>query len=114
MKRLALLAVFALLTVAASPSGSFTTTAPLPDFPTPPKRSAPVPAPTGYTAAPLPNQDADAPQTRASSDASIGPGIFSRRNQYRGEGFSPNSSAQIEQERRARPGGGISLTMPLQ
>ena len=30
-----------------------------------------------------------------------------------GDGFAPNSTAQIEQEKRMKPGAGFSLHMPL-
>ncbi len=114
MKRAALLPLLTLLAAGAGPSGSFTTASPLPNL-TPPSRPAPAaPAPPGFTAAPTPNQDADLPQTRASGDTAVTPGFFTRRDQYRGEGLSPSSSAQTTQNRRAAPGGGISLTMPLQ
>ena len=70
--------------------------------------------PPGFTTAPTPNSDASAPVTRASKDASLAPGFFSRRDQYRGEGISPGSSAQAEQDRHAKPGAGLNLLMPLQ
>ena len=84
------------------PTPSFTTRAPAPT------------QPPGFTAAPTPNDDIYAPIARASKDASVAPGFFTRRDQYRGEGLSRGSSAQTEQDRRAKPGAGISLSMPLQ
>ena len=68
-----------------------------------------------FEAAPVPNRDVDTPAgPRASNDPQLAPSLFNRRDQYRGEGLSPNSSAQIDQERRLRPGAGFTLKMPLQ
>ena len=114
--RVTLLSAMTWLVAAAAPS-SFNT-APLvppvvsvsPQILAAPPRSNPP----GFEPAPLPNRDAAAPVTRASRDASISPGLFTRSNQYRGEGLAPANSAQIEQERRALPGGGINLSMPLE
>lgn len=67
-----------------------------------------------YEAAPLPNRDMSAPRAaRASNAPTLAPTLFTTKNQYRGDGFSPNSTAQIEQEKRFRPGAGFSLHMPL-
>ena len=113
MRPAVLLPLAGLLAVAASPPPNLVPVAPMPSFTT----RAPAPAPTstpGFTAAPTPNDDVRAPITRASKDASVAPGFFTRRDQYRGEGLSPGSSAQAEQDRRAKPGAGISLSMPLQ
>jgi hypothetical protein len=44
----------------------------------------------------------------------LAPGVFTRRDQYQGQALSPSSSVQSEQERRAKPGAGFNLTMPLQ
>ena len=104
-----------LLAGGASPNGGFSTAAPWPDFtlsgrPAPPRTAAP----SGYTEAPRPNEDVSAPQARASTDASLAPGFFTRHKQYRGEGFSPNSSAQIDEDRKVSPGAGVKLNLPLQ
>ena len=112
MRRLGLLPVLGLLVAGAPPPSNLAPTTPLPNFTA--QAPAAVTAPPAYTTAPTPNDDASAPITRASKDASLAPGFFSRRDQYRGEGLSPGSSAQIEQDRRAKPGAGFSLRMPLQ
>ena len=111
---LSMLAVasMASLLMGAGPVNSFVTATPMPDFTPPAKRPPAATAPPGYITAPTPNQDASAPQARASKDASVGPGIFTRRDQYRGEGLSPASSAQTEQDRKAKPGAGFKLSMP--
>ena len=103
MKLKVLLPLLGLLTVAAAPRSSFTTLAPLPQFTPPPPAPPPVVTPPGFTAAPTPG-DIIAPIVPQSKDAAVSPGFFTRRDQYRGEGISPDSSAQIEQDRRARPG----------
>ena len=109
----ALLPVVALLAMAAAPKQAFVTNTPMPDFPSQTTAPAPVVVPPGYITAPTPNQDAFGPTARASKDASVGPGLFTRRDQYRGEGISASSSAQAEQDRRVKPGAGIKLSVPI-
>ena len=113
MKRTALLPLVALVALGAAPQSSFITATPMPNFKPPPRRAAPT-TPPGYTTAPTPNQDSVEPTERASNAASVAPGFFTRRDQYRGEGISASSSAQADQDRRAKPGAGIVLTTPLQ
>jgi hypothetical protein len=115
MTRAGLLAPVALLAMAASPVKTFLPSTPMPDFngSAQGQRAPASTAPPGYDVAPTPNQDAFAPITRASKDASVAPGIFNRTNQYRGQGISPDSSAQIEEDRRVKPGAGIKLNFPL-
>lgn len=117
MSRHLLAAAALFLGVAAGPpSRSFDTMAPAPNFsfdsPVTPKKKT---GPPGFTPAPTPNADAAPPiGPRASRDTQVSPQLFQRSNQYRGEGYSPGSSSQIQQDRRAQPGGGINLLMPLQ
>ena len=104
-----------LLLIAAGPVTSFDTATPMPDFRPPPRPAARVTVPSGYSQAPTPNQDAAVPSRgKASRSASVAPGLFTRADQYRGEGLSAASSSQAEQERRVKPGAGIKLSMPLQ
>ena len=110
----AFLPVVALLVMAAAPKQAFVTNTPMPDFPTRPSAPATAAAPSGYVTAPTPDQDAFGPTARASNDASVAPGLFTRRDQYRGEGISASSSAQAEQDRRVKPGAGIKLSVPLE
>lgn len=74
-------------------------------------------APAGvppFQPAPLPNRDLSTPQApRASNEPSLAPTLFTTRTQFRGDGFSPGSTAQSEQERKLKPGAGFSLHMPL-
>ena len=74
--------------------------------------AAPVKKPR-YEPAPLPNRDLNGPRARASNEPSLSPTLFTTKTQYRGDGFSPGSTAQSEQERRAKPGAGFSLHMPF-
>ena len=84
----------------------------LPLPPAPPGVAGPGP---NYDLAPTPNRDLDAPTgPRASTAPELAPGLFTRGQQYRGEGYSAGSSAQAEQERRVRPGAGFKLRLPLQ
>lgn len=86
-----------------------------PLIPLPPTPPATMPGGSRYDAAPLPNRDLDAPLgPRTGTAPELAPGLFTRSHQYRGDGFSAGSSAQSEQERRARPGAGFKLRMPLQ
>lgn len=116
-----LLLPLALLLIAASPHhrGKRLSLA-VPHDPTPlvpaspsPLRLTPKPGPD-YEPAPLPNRDVSGPVApRASTAPSFAPSLFTTRNQYRGDGFAPNSTAQAEQEKRLRPGAGFSLHMPF-
>ena len=68
-----------------------------------------------YDAAPTPNRDVSAPRgPAADNNAYLAPSLITRGQQNRGEGFLAGSSAQAEQDRRAMPGAGFNLTMPLQ
>ena len=67
-----------------------------------------------YTPAPIPDRDAAVPAgPRASSDPELAPGLFTRRPSYRGDAYTPNSSAQTGQDRRARPAAGLNLRLPF-
>ena len=67
-----------------------------------------------FQPAPLPNRDVSTPQgARASSEPSLAPTLFTTRTQFRGDGFSPGSTAQSQQEKNLKPGAGFSLHMPL-
>lgn len=114
-RRSTLLGLAILLTMAAGPPSKYNK---MPTFPplvkAPPQKLAGPPTPPGFEPAPLPNRDAFAPVTRASKETSVSPSLFTRRDQYRGEGLAASSSAQSEQERRLLPGAGFNLSMPLQ
>lgn len=68
-----------------------------------------------YDLAPTPNRDVAAPSAPSNgNNAYLAPSLFARGQQNRGEGFLSGSSAQAEQDRRALPGAGFNLRMPLQ
>jgi hypothetical protein len=66
-----------------------------------------------FEPAPTPNRDVSAPRGPVNTGPSFGPTLFTTKNQYRGDGFAPGSTAQGEQEKRIKPGAGFSLRMPF-
>ncbi len=73
------------------------------------------PALREFQPAPLPNRDYEAPAgPRAGNSAKVTPGFFTRKEPYRGEGFSRGSTSESDTERRVKPGAGFNLRMPLQ
>lgn len=102
----------ALLAGAAAPQSGFSTAPTIPPIVSVHPHASNTPP--GFAPAPLPNREASAPQARASHDATVSPSLITRRNQYRGEGIDSASSAQAEQDHRAKPGGGFNLSVPLQ
>ena len=106
------------LAAAAPPQRGISLQLPLNNSALLPVPSSPIlqPARPGpsYAPAPLPNRDVDAPSgPRASNDTTVAPSLFTRRDEYRGEGFSRGSTSQSEVEKRVKPGAGINLRMPL-
>jgi hypothetical protein len=111
--RRACLSFMLLPLIAAAPSGfSLQVPAPGSALPVPPQPPAAGP-PSLYQPAPLPNRDAELAPPRASNATTLAPSLFTRPDEYRGDGFSKGSTAQSEQEKRLRPGAGFSLKMPL-
>jgi len=113
-----LLMPVALLLIAASPPRQQLSLAvpgdpsPLLPLSTSPLSLSPKTGPT-YEAAPLPNRELSGPASPTASGTRLAPSLFTTRNQYRGDGFSANSTAQGEQEKRMKPGAGFSLHMPF-
>ena len=70
--------------------------------------------------APVPDQDFDAPgpsrQTLAAQEqASVQPSFYSApRQNFSGDGFAPGSTLNDDHANRSRPGGGMSLSIPVQ
>jgi hypothetical protein len=116
MKRWLLLPL-ALPLLAASPPRQFTLAVPADPSPLVPMSSSPLrltpKAAPEFEPAPLPNRDLSGPIARPSNAPTFGPSLFTTKNQYRGDGFSPGSTAQAEQEKRLKPGAGFSLHMPF-
>ena len=101
-----------LLAVAAERRLDLQVSPPDSSLPVPPTPPTAGPAST-YQPAPLPNRDVELSAPRASNAPSVGPSLFTRPDQYRGDGFAKGSTAQTEQEKRVRPGAGLSLRLPF-
>ncbi|MCQ8278360.1 hypothetical protein NFI95_07835 [Acetobacteraceae bacterium KSS8] len=73
---------------------------------------------TAMRPAPLPDEDVDAPgpdaQTLASQQqASLNPSFYSNKDHFSGDGFAPGSNLESDKNNRRRPGGGMSLSIPM-
>ncbi len=73
---------------------------------------------TAMRPAPLPDQDVDAPgpdaQTLAAQQqASVGPSFYGNKDHFSGDGFSAGSNLESDKNNRRRPGGGMSLSIPM-
>jgi hypothetical protein len=115
--RLALLGLATAASLAAAPSGAFVITTNQQPFTFQPPHVdvTNLAQPPGFTAAPTPNRDAEGPRPPpASMAATVSPSLFTRKEQYRGDGFSPNSTAQDTEERHYQPAAGFNLKMPIQ
>ncbi len=71
------------------------------------------PSSSAYTPAPLPNRDASLPLPAASNEPHVAPNLFTRPNQYRGDGFTVDSTSQGAEERNNKPSAGFSLHIPM-
>lgn len=103
-------------TTQQAPWGNTIWVQPLPTPPQPPKKPAPVArGADGYEPAPVPDTDVYTPHAeRGPVGPTLTPGLFQPGKTYRGEGFTPGSTAQGDQEKRFRPTPGINLSVPLQ
>ncbi len=107
------LVVAALVVAAASPSGfSLQVPAPGSNLPTPPAPPSTVP-PERFQPAPTPNRDVELSKPKASTATTITPSLFTRPEEYHGDGFSKGSTVQSDQEKRLKPAPGFSLHMPF-
>lgn len=69
--------------------------------------------------APLPNPDVDAPgpdaqQLAAEDQASLHPSFYANTKHFAGDGYAPGSTLENDQNNRRKPGGGMSLSIPMQ
>ncbi len=69
--------------------------------------------------APLPDQDLDAPgpspdALAAQQQASLQPSFYAPARHFSGDGFSAGSTLDGDHVNRAKPGGGMSLSIPMQ
>lgn len=71
---------------------------------------------SGYTPAPMPNSDIDGPANRRSepSRSQLTPRLYLPHASYQGDGYTPNSTVQGEQQRRFHPAPAFNLSVPLQ
>ena len=114
MRRRALLAaVFGVATMAASPRRSSPVIlSPDENFPLPPVPPAKPPA---FQAAPVPDLDLSAPaQAQRNSGPELSPDLFNQRPYNGGQGYTPGSTIERQQQQRQAPVPGFNLKMPLQ
>jgi hypothetical protein len=68
-----------------------------------------------YTPAPVPDSEYEVPSaTGGQSGPSLRPGFFQQRKSYQGEGYTPGSTIQGEEQRRYKPLPSLNLSVPLQ
>jgi hypothetical protein len=103
--RLFLWALSALWAIAAAPAPQTDEALPVPPIP-------PAVQPADE-AAPVPDVALRQPTPAARSGLNVSPSLFNTPRQFRGDGYTPNSSAQAAQERQFRPIPGLNLQLPL-
>jgi hypothetical protein len=80
-------------------------------LPLPPMPPAQIPA---YETAPLPDQTLRPPSPPPRQGPALSPTLFGGpQQQFRGDGYVPNSGPQSVQERPWRPTPGVNLQVPL-
>jgi hypothetical protein len=118
--RCAALLAASLLTTAASPGGY---APPALAGPAPPLVAiAPKPAPPAAVAppvfvpAPMPDLEFEdnAQQKRGPAGVELSPNLYHPHQGYLGDGYTPNSTIEGEQNRRLRPMPELNLSVPLQ
>lgn len=92
-----------LLAAAASPP----TDADIPIPPIPPTNQP------RYQSAPVPDQSFSAPIVPEATGTKIRPDLFNQRAYNGGQGYTPGSTIERQQEQRDKPIPGINITMPL-
>ena len=68
---------------------------------------------TMYQAAPMPDEDVDAPNTAGKPTAQVGPRMISPKAMFQGEGYSRGSDQESSLDARKNPAAGLGLNMPL-
>jgi hypothetical protein len=81
------------------------------DFPVPP---IPPDLPPSFRDAPVPDNEAAGPTQAPQSGARLDPKLFNPKDYNIGQGYTPGSTVQSEQRRRAPPTPGFDLRVPLQ
>lgn len=103
----------ALPLIAAAPPRRLTMTVPSNSFgsQTAPQASA---TPSRYQPAPLPNRNFDGPASAGGpASPSLSPTMFTRSEQFRGDGYVSHSTAQVSEEHNFKPSVGFKLQVPL-
>ncbi len=74
------------------------------------------PADPGFEPAPMPDLSLAAPSSRGgnSTAPSVRPDFFTQNQQWEGNGFVNNSTAEAQRDSRMRPGAGFSISVPMQ
>jgi len=68
---------------------------------------------TIYQAAPVPNQDVNAPNSAEAPSTTLSPKLLSPKTLFQGDGYSYGSSQQTTLEERKSPAAGLGLTVPV-
>ncbi len=68
---------------------------------------------TIYQAAPVPNEDVEAPPGHVTAEAQLSPKILSPNTLYQGDGYSYGSSQQGTLERKKTGAAGFGLSVPV-
>ena|SRR5215471_11602248 len=106
MKHFIILLAVAVATSAAAPFPNARYSALTPTL----EQQAPAP---GFTPAPVPNPDLIAPSRAQQPKPELAPQLFRPRSRYGGEGFTPGSTVDAEQNQNVRPVPGMNLSVPL-
>ncbi len=69
---------------------------------------------TSYQAAPVPNEDVEAPPGKVQTEAQLSPKMLFPNSLYQGDGYSYASSQQGTLERRKAGAAGLGLSVPVQ
>jgi hypothetical protein len=115
MVRLSLGLAALVLCTAASPATTFVI-ARTPGADAVSRLASSAPLPHGYTAAPMPNPDANAPVflDSARQQPTLAPSLFNPKATYRGEGFVAGSTVQGAENSKVKPAVGGTMSVPLQ
>jgi hypothetical protein len=109
-----LLAVL-LVTLGAAPTTSHPQLAFVEQSP-PAARSLSLDPQSGFSPAPVPDQTIEAPNQHAFGGrrTELMPELFRQRKTYQGDGYTPGSTVQGEQQKRQKPLPGFNLSVPLE
>jgi len=66
-----------------------------------------------YQAAPIPDQDVDAPNDAQKPSAQVAPTLLSTKTLFQGDGYYHTSSQQNTLDERRQPAAGLGLSVPV-